>query len=163
MEVLKTAIFTACIIGIVSSFTDIAAPSGSLRNQLKIILTMILILGMFTPFLGSGFKFDLDGIEELIQREEYENLTEDFQNMYLNQSSENIESVITDLIKKQGIDIEQLVIDSQLNEYNSLEIKKVTVYLNEPTQSQKDTIISIINENLPGSEVEFAEEDNSEY
>ncbi len=163
MNILKTAIFTACIIGIVSSFTDMASLEGALKKQLKIILTMILILGIFTPFLGGGFKLDLNAADKLVEQDEYENLNENFQEMYLNQSSENIENVLTELLKQQGISVEKTVIVSQLDEYNSLEIKKATIYLKNSTQSDRDRVKAIVSENLPQAEVEFAEEDISGY
>ena len=163
MDILKTSIFTACIIGIVSSFTDIAAPEGALKKQMKVILTMILILGIFTPFLSGGFKLDLNAADKLVDQDEYEDLSENFQEMYLNRSTENIKDVLTNLIKQQGITVKKTVIDSQLDEYNSLEIKKVTVYLQNSSQSDRDKITAIISENLPQTEVEFAEEDSSEY
>lgn len=163
MDILKTSIFTACIIGIVSSFTDIAAPEGALKKQMKVILTMILILGIFTPFLSGGFKLDLNAADKLVDQDEYEDLSENFQEMYLNRSTENIKDVLTNLIEQQGITVKKTVIDSQLNEYNSLEIKKVTVYLQNSSQSDRDKITAIISENLPQTEVEFAEEDSSEY
>lgn len=163
MDILKTSIFTACIIGIVSSFTDIAAPEGVLKKQMKVILTMILILGIFTPFLSGGFKLDLNAADKLVDQEEYEDLSENFQEMYLNRSTENIKDVLINLIEHQGITVKKTVIDSHLNEYNSLEIKKVTVYLQNSSQSDRDKITAIISENLPQTEVEFAEEDSSEY
>lgn len=163
MDILKTSIFTACIIGIVSSFTDIAAPEGSLKKQMKVILTMILILGIFAPFLSGGFKLDLNAADKLIDQDEYENLSENFQEMYLNRSTENIKDVITNLIEQQGIAVKKVVIDSQLDEYNSLEIKKVTVYLQNSSQSDRNKITAIISENIPQTEVEFAEEDSSGY
>lgn len=163
MDILKTSIFTACIIGIVSSFTDIAAPEGALKKQMKVILTMILILGIFTPFLSGGFKLDLNAADKLVDQDEYEDLSENFQEMYLNRSTENIKDVLTNLIEQQGVTVKKTVIDSQLDEYNSLEIKKVTVYLQNSSQSDRDKITAIISENLPQTEVEFAEEDSSEY
>lgn len=83
--------------------------------------------------------------------------------MYLNRSTENIKDVITNLIEQQGITVKKVVIDSQLDEYNSLEIKKVTVYLQNSSQSDRNKITAIISENIPQTEVEFAEEDSSGY
>lgn len=163
MDILKTAIFTACIIGIVSSLTDMAAPDGALKKQLKIILTIIMILGIFTPFLSGGFKLDLNAADELIERKEYDNINENFEDLYLSRSSESIEQVLTQLIEDQGISVEKISIDSQLDEYNSLEIKKVTVYLIDPTLSDKERVRAIISENLSGTATEFSEEDDSGY
>lgn len=163
MDVLKSAIFTACIIGTVSSLSDMAAPDGKLKKQLGIILTMILILAVFSPFLGNDFKLDFSSADDLFASKEYESLNEDFQNMYLEQSSQNIEEVLLRQMKQQGISVDKVVIVSQLDEYNSLEIKKVKVYLANSTDSEDDRIKEIISENLPDCEIEFVKEDSSEY
>ena len=35
MNTVKAVIFTACIIGVITSLTDIAAPEGTLKKQLR--------------------------------------------------------------------------------------------------------------------------------
>ena len=102
MNILKTAIFTACIIGIVKQLYRYGVLRRALKKQLKIILTMILILGFLLRFLGGGFKLDLNAADKLVEQDEYENLNENFQEIYLNQSSENIENVLTGIIKATG-------------------------------------------------------------
>ena len=134
MDILKTAIFTACIIGIVSTLTDMATPNGRLKKQLSIILTMTLILGIFTPFVSSGFKLDLSGAD-LPDTDEYERYSEDFQDMYLTQSEENIKKALAGLLKNDGITADKIDIVSAIDEYNSLEIKKVRVYISDSTKA----------------------------
>lgn len=140
-----------------------AAPGGRIKKQFGIILTMILILGIFTPFLSGGFKLDLSGVDELQETDEYERLNEDFQNMYIEKSSENMEEVLAGLMEQEGLLIDKIDIVSRLDEYNSLEIEKVMVYLSDLTDTKRGKIQKIIEDNLPGAVVEFAEEDSSGY
>ncbi len=163
MNILKTAIFTACIVGIVSCFTDIAAPGSGLKKQLKIILTIILILGIFAPFLGDGFKLDFKDYDDLTKTEEYENLNEDFRDMYLNLTSDKIGETLEQLIRQKGIVIEKAVIESELNEYNSLETKKVNIIAQGLSEADKESIKKTVSENLPDAWVDFSEEDDSEH
>lgn len=162
MDILKTAIFTACIIGIVSTLTDMATPNGRLKKQLSIILTMVLILGIFTPFVSGGFKLDLSGAD-LPDTDEYERYSEDFQDMYLTQSEENIKKALAGLLKNEGITADKIDIVSAIDEYNSLEIKKVRVYISDSTKATKDRIEKILSDNLPDTAVEFVKEESSGY
>lgn len=163
MNILKTAIFAACIVGVVSCFADICAPGSGVKKQLRIIVTMVMILGIFAPFLGGGFKLDFKNYDDLTQTEEYKNLNEDFNSMYLNMTSDKISEAIEQIIRQQGISIEKAVIESQLDEYNSLETKKVNIIAHGLSEADKDLIIKTVSENLPDAQVEFSEEDDSEH
>lgn len=162
MDILKSAILTACVVGVVSSLIDMAAPEGKLKKQFALILALVLILGIFAPFVSEGFKLDLNSVEDLMESDEYEKLNEDFEQMYIERSSENVEEVISEQIKQRGITIDKIVIESELGEYNSLEIKKVMVYENGVTDMEQQEIKKIIKESLPDSEIIFVKEDSSE-
>lgn len=162
MDILKSAILTACVVGVVSSLTDMAAPKGKLKKQFALILALVLILGIFAPFVSEGFKLDLNSVEDLMESDEYEKLNEDFEQMYIERSSENVEEVISERIKQRGITIDKIVIESELGEYNSLEIKKVMIYENGVTDMERQEIKKIIKESLPDSEIIFVKEDSSE-
>lgn len=163
MGILKASILTACIIGVVSSFTDMAAPDGKLKKQLSIILALILILGIFTHFVRGGFKLDLSDSFDLKSTDEYEELNKGFRDMYTEQSEENMQQALEELLKNEGISINSIDIVSTLDEYNSLEIEKVRVYISDITDKQKEKIKEIIGDNLPETEVEFIVEDSSGY
>lgn len=158
MNILKTSIFVACIIGIISCLADIAAPKGTMKNQIKIITSLILILAVFTPFMGEEFDIDFKSLEKLTDTEKYQSMTEDFKDMYIGMTAEKMEEEIKRLIKEQNVDIEKVVIDSDYDEYNSLEVRKVTVYAESLTENEKETINRVIGENLPEAEIEFSQE-----
>ncbi len=42
MNTVKSVIFIACIIGVITSMTDIATPEGTLKKQLRSVLAVIL-------------------------------------------------------------------------------------------------------------------------
>lgn len=163
MNVLKTSIFAACIIGVVSCIADMTSSSGSLKKYMKIITAVLLVLSVFAPFIGNGFDLDLKSLEKLTDTREYQNMTDDFKNMYLDMTSEKMQQEIERLIRAENIDVQKVVIQSEYGEYNSLEAKKVTITANDLSASDKDKIDRIIGENLPDAEVEFAEENSGGY
>lgn len=162
MNILKISIFSACIIGIISSIAEIAMPNGTLRNQMKLITALILILAVFTPFMGKGFDIDFESLEKFSDADEYTEMTEEFKSMYLNMSNEKIEETLLNLLRKENIMAKKVVIDSDYGEYNSLEVKKATVTGEYFTDSEKKAIREILKECLPNSDVEISEVTPSE-
>ncbi len=127
MELLKSAILTASIIGIISLIADFAAPGEALKKQLKTIITMILILGLFTPFLGSGFRINLDGGSALSDNNVFKKMDGDIQDYYISDTQENLERAVKQELERQGIEVEKISIHCSLAEYNSIEITETEI------------------------------------
>ena len=68
MNTVKAVIFIACIIGVITSMTDIATPEGTLKKQLRSVLAVILLLVVITPVMGYGFKVTLSEYTELAEQ-----------------------------------------------------------------------------------------------
>ena len=51
MNIVKSVIFIACIIGVITSMTDIVTPEGTLKKQLRSVLAVILLLAVITPVM----------------------------------------------------------------------------------------------------------------
>ncbi|MGN1134122.1 MAG: hypothetical protein ACI4RN_06670 [Oscillospiraceae bacterium] len=161
MNVLKASVLAACAVGIISAIAEIAAPE-SMKKQLGTLTAIVLILAVFMPFLSKDVALDLKSFENLADTEEYNSMQEEFGNMYLDISNENMQKELMRLIADENIDIENVVIDSYLNEYNSLEVKKVKVEGSGLSDNDKELIREIIADKLPDAEIEFSEDSESE-
>jgi hypothetical protein len=162
LETFKTAILTASIVGIVSTFADFAAPSESMKKQLKMIITLVLILALFTPFIGTEFRISIDGIDALSDDSSYEQLNEDFTDYYLNLTNSNIEQSLISQLKAEKIYADKIRIYSEADEYNSIEITKAEVYAENLSENTKEKIIDLIGAALPDAEIVFVSEVDSE-
>lgn len=162
LETFKTAILTASIVGIVSTFADFAAPSESMKKQLKMIITLVLILALFTPFIGTEFRISIDGIDALSDDSSYEQLSEDFTDYYLNLTNSNIEQSLISQLKAEKIYADKIRIYSEADEYNSIEITKAEVYAENLSENTKEKIIDLIGAALPDAEIVFVSEVDSE-
>lgn len=158
----KAAVLTASIVGIISTFAEFAAPSEGMKKQLKMIITLVLILALFTPFIGSDFKIALDGIGDLGEDNSYSRINRDFSDYYLKQSNSNIEKSLISQLAAEGIYAERIRIYSELNEYNSIEITKAEVYADNLDDSSKDRLMNIISAALPDADIVFGSEVESE-
>lgn len=156
MNTVKAVIFTACIVGVITSLTDIAAPEGSLKKQLRSVLAVILVLAVITPIMGQGFKVTLSDYTELSDLPEFDNISTVTELYYLSESESRLEEYFRDKLNKNGIENVTVDITADINEYNEIEITKVRAY---PMQtSDRELIKKLISEDLPEAEVIIQEE-----
>ncbi len=162
MDKFKSIILIASIIGVTSTFVEFAVTNETMKKQLKMIITMILILGVFLPFIGSDFKISLDSIDSLCEDSKYQDISKGFNEYYLSEASKKVEIELTTKLETQEIYIDKLRIYSRLDEYNSIEITKAEIHTKEIPDDEKDKIRSIISENLPEAEIVFMTEVENE-
>ena len=141
MNTVKAVIFIACIIGVITSMTDIATPEGTLKKQLRSVLAVILLLAVITPVMGHGFKVTLSDYTELAD---------------LPESESRLEEYFLDKLNKNGIENVRVDITTDINEYNEIEITAVRVYLTKT--SDRVLVEKLIAEDLPDTQVIVQEE-----
>ena len=163
MNVLKSAVFAACVIGVISSIAGIATPNGHAKRQLRLITSLVLILSVVTPFLGKGFDIDLEGLKKLTDTKLYSELNGEFEDMYQSMTNEQLSREIERQITAEGIDVKKVVIQNAGGEYNSIEAVKVTVSADEMNDERAQRINRIVKEALPDAEVEITEETSREH
>lgn len=162
MNILRTAILTASIIGIISTLADFAAPGESLKKQLKMIITMVLILGLFTPFIGNDFKLSVSDIDKLSDDNEYADMNRNFNEYYIEQSSSKIEQKIMNELKENNIPFEDVRIYCRLDEYNSIEIIKGEIDSKNLSDEKKQNAYEIIQRLIPDAKLKIITEDLNE-
>lgn len=162
MDILKTSVLTAGVIGIVSVLADFAVPGDSIKKQLKTIITLVLIMGLFTPFIGSEFRLSVDGIDTLSQDKEFENITENFDDYYIEQTNERVAKQIENKLNEKNITFDKVRIYSSLGEYNSIKINKAVIYSSMASNEEISNILSCVSEFLPQAEIEIKTEDDLE-
>lgn len=92
MNTVKAVIFIACIIGVITSMTDIATPEGTLKKkQLRSVLAVILLLAVITPVMGHGFKVTLSDYTELADLPEFDSVSTATKLYYLSESESRLE------------------------------------------------------------------------
>ena len=140
MNTVKAVIFIACIIGVITSMTDIATPEGTLKKQLRSVLAVIFLLAVITPVMGHGFKVTLSDYTELADLPEFDSVSTATKLYYLSESESRLEEYFLD----------------KLNEYNEIEITAVRVYLTKT--SDRELVEKLIAEDLPDTQVIVQEE-----
>lgn len=156
MNTVKAVIFIACIMGVITSMTDIATPEGTLKKQLRSVLAVILLLAVITPVMGHGFKVTLSEYTELADLPEFDSVSTATKLYYLSESESRLEEYFLDKLNKNGIENVRVDITTDINEYNEIEITTVRVYLTKT--NDRVLVEKLIAEDLPDTQVIVQEE-----
>lgn len=158
MEILKTVIYSACVIGIVSTFVDIAAPQGSMKKQLDLIIGIILVLVVITPFMNKEFKIRLSEYTYDYDKKIYGEIKKYTEQTVLDEASSRVSDHFRKKLSDNGIKCDNIIITPELDEYNRIEIKKVQI---SSQQGDRTIITKLIKEDLPLTEVIVTAGDSS--
>ena len=159
MSELRTAILTACFMGIVSTVTDIATHDDSMKKQLMSILGMISILAVISPFTPDGFTLSLGDTDfDEILSSDTQYIAEDISSIFLDSAKAKYDEYFIDILNKNDIKAAEVSTKLKLNENNELEIVSVDVSVNDLTVS--DDIRTLLSQDIGETRINIMEAEN---
>lgn len=158
MDTVKTIIYSACIVGVVSSMIEIASPEGTMKKQLDLILGLVLVMVVITPFMSSDFKFRLNDYTVSYDKKIYDDIKAYENSLVFENARKELSDYFQKKLADNGIDCKDVIITLELDEYNQIEITKVQVY---STKQDKQKINKLILSELPKTQVEVIEGETS--
>ena len=158
METISTVIYSACVIGVVSTFIEIASPQGSVKKQLDLIVGIVLVLVVITPFMNKEFKIRLSDYTYVQDSKIYGELNEFSTQTVLNEARSKVSDYFRQKFNEDGIKYDDIIIKLELNEYNQIEIKRVTV---KAQSGNEKRIAQLVKKELPQTEVTVTAGDSS--
>ena len=154
MDTVKTIIYSACIVGVVSSMIEIASPEGTMKKQLELILGLVLVMVVITPFMNSDFKFRLNDYTVSYDKKIYEDIKKYENDLVVDNARKELSGYFQKKLNENGIECKDVIITLDLDEYNQIEITKVQV---KSTTQDKQKIKELILSELPRTQVEVIE------
>ena len=158
MDTVKTIIYSACIVGVVSSMIEIASPEGTMKKQLDLILGLVLVMVVITPFMSSDFKFRLNDYTVSYDKKIYDDIKAYENSLVFENARKELSEYFQKKLADNGIDCKNVIITLELDEYNQIEITKVQVH---STKQDKQKINKLILSELPKTQVEVIEGETS--
>ena len=158
MDTVKTIIYSACIVGVVSSMIEIASPEGTMKKQLDLILGLVLVMVVITPFMSSDFKFRLNDYTVSYDKKIYDDIKAYENSLVFENARKELSEYFQKKLADNGIDCKDVIITLELDEYNQIEITKVQVH---STKQDKQKINKLILSELPKTQVEVIEGETS--
>ena len=154
MDTVKTIIYSACIVGVVSSMIEIASPEGTMKKQLDLILGLVLVMVVITPFMSSDFKFRLNDYTVSYDKKIYDDIKAYENSLVFENARKELSDYFQKKLADNGIDCKDVIITLELDEYNQIEITKVQVGSEEKYKSR---ITELIKSELPQTEISVIE------
>lgn len=147
---MKAMILSVCIVSLALNVCENLISGTNLYKQVKFVLSLILLISVFSPFIRNEYIFDLPDIPEAELSENYSQ--EVYNNELAQRVSENISAVLSDELKKNGISFDFIQTDINISDSDGISINKVRIGTDNFQYAEK-----IIKENL-GEETEVINE-----
>lgn len=155
MKTIKTVALIGCLIGIAFTMLEITIPGEKLKSQIKTVMSMVMLIAIMTPFVKDGLVFAVSADIKANELSETEHLQESIDQMYIEETEYKITESLNAYLLKDGLETDNLCIVTQVDEYNFLEVEKISLQAKEKDYEK----IEILLKNLTGSNVtvEFME------
>lgn len=123
---LKPAVLAVCAVSAAKCLIGQAAGAAKMKNQIRLMLDVLLALVLITPFVQgfSGFELPQVGVYELA---DYGYSQELYLQALSEQTAANVEEILAQQLTAAGVGCEKIVADVNISEDNSISITKVTV------------------------------------
>lgn len=146
MENIKSAVMAVCVVSAAKCLIGSIASASKLKNQLAMILNLLLAVVMISPFVNGISGFELPEISDY--ELEYDYSDDVYAAFLVQQTAENVESVLIEQIKAAEIQCEKIEVEVNISPDYSISINKVTV-----TSEDFQAVAEIVHKSL-GNETE---------
>ncbi|MDE7363673.1 MAG: hypothetical protein K2N27_02105 [Ruminococcus sp.] len=151
MENIKSAVMAVCIVSAVKCIIGNIASASKLKNQLEMMMKLLLAIVMISPFASGISSFELPDISDY-SFSAYDYSDDIYSEALIKQSAENIESVLIGQITASGISFEKIKVEVNISADYSIFINRVTV-----TSEDFEAVAEIVRNSL-GNETEVVNE-----
>lgn len=158
MDTVRTIIYSACVVGIISAMVEIASPEGTLKKQIDLVIGLVLVMVVITPFMNSDFKFRLSDYTASYDEKIYRDIKSYESAAVIENAQKELSDYFENKLESNGIKCKDVIITMQINEYNQIEITKVQV-VSEEQNTQK--ITELVKSELPQTQVTVIAGDSS--
>lgn len=144
MDTIKGITFMACFLGIAISMLDIVTPSDKLRKQVRFIFSLVFVIAITTAILNSKVDFKIPSSEDIENTEEYKNVMKTYTECLANNFKSNIEKNLNEKLKINNIEAQQVSLNINIDENDSISILGADVILNDSQKNVESKVISVI-------------------
>lgn len=126
METVKSAVMAVCAVSAARCVIGNIVSASKLKNQVALILNLLLAVTMFTPFAQGFSGFNMPDISSY-EFGAYDYSGDPYAEALVRQTEENISAVLGQQLSGAGIKYSELVIDVNISADYSISINSVTV------------------------------------
>lgn len=126
MEEIKSSVMAICAASAAVCIVESLVSGTKLKNQMKLILDLILITVIAAPFIRGAFEFDLSEFRAY-DTPDYEYSREIYNEELRRQTSYNVSEVLLEQISAAGISCDKIETEVNISDDGSISITKVTL------------------------------------
>ncbi|MBE6837263.1 MAG: hypothetical protein E7509_04620 [Ruminococcus sp.] len=155
MEDVKCAVLAGCLLGVSFAIIKNMLPDIKIYKTFRMLMSLVLTVTIILPFINGEVEITLPTTAEISQNES-ENLVSELDKAYLKQIEKNISKNLSLYLERDYVSVKKLVIETYVDEYNFLEVSKVSI---STDKENKEKALEIIKEHLGDNiKVEFYDE-----
>ena len=138
MTAIKAAIFTACLIGMLSTVINIIAPEGKMKKHLMTVLGITALLAVVGNFTADGFVLSIGEISaESGIDPEVRDIERQTTDIFLEQAKAEYEEYFFDLLNKNDISTAKVSCKLELSSDNELSLTEICAEIDDISQKEK--------------------------
>ena len=148
MDAFKELVTTLCLAGIGLAIYKMMVPSGTYEKQIRVLVSLVFILGVISPFARGEISIPVSANNELIESIEYARIEEQANSYLKSHFTTNLESALIKVLEEKGIDVDKISVNVDISEEYSISINEVRVLIsnNADTGAVKAAIIKEVGE-----------------
>lgn len=146
MDGIRNLVLISCILAVAISLLEMVSPSNRLKKQLRLIFSLIFIIGIVTPIFSGKISFSGINTADLSLKEGYKNVSADIDNELKLQIEENISNRLTEKLEINGYSVKGILTMINILDDKSIVINEVKVSAN--SIDEQNNIFSLIHEEL---------------
>ena len=148
IQALKSSSIVISVCCIVCSMLSVIAPMGRMKKTVDIVLSVFLLSSMIIPIV-SVLLIDDTKIEISEQAVDMKQIDEQsYEELVLKQTADNLVDVTANILKTEGIEVENIILSLKKTDKNSIYISKIDIYINKAYEDKINKIKSIISSNM---------------
>ncbi len=129
MNTFKEVITTVCLAGIGTAVYKMLVPSGTFEKQLKLLISLFLILGVISPFVSGDINLSIPTSENIVETSEYITLQNSIlENMAVN-AQDNLSRELGRILSQEGIETTEILAKINISPTYSISIIEVKLLL----------------------------------
>ena len=142
MDAFKELVTTLCLAGIGLAIYKMMVPSGTYEKQIRVLVSLVFILGVISPFARGEISIPVSANNELIESIEYARIEEQANSYLKSHFTTNLESALIKVLEEKGVAVDKISVNVDISEEYSISINEVRVLIsnNADTGAVKATI-----------------------
>ncbi|NMB29898.1 MAG: hypothetical protein GX988_00435 [Clostridiales bacterium] len=129
MDTFKELITTLCLAGIGLAIYKMMIPSGTYEKQIRVLVSLVFILGIISPFARGEISFPVSATGELVESVEYARIEEQANSYLKSHFTMNLETSLVKSLEEKGIEVDKILVNVDISKEYSISINEVRVLI----------------------------------